>query len=228
MALRNSSPSSQVAGDGPDLDEGLPFPGAAQRVVVRQRAGQRAGQRAAVPFGPQPQIDAVGLAAVGVRRQQADDLADDAGEELVVADAGDALAARAALLVVEEHQVDVAGVVQLLAAELAEGEDDAAGRLAADGVRLAEAVADVAQRRRQGDLQGGVGDARDVARDLFQRPIADDVVGADAQHLPLAKAAEGPQHGGVLEGGIDLAPGAASRSSARLGLLRSGTRSMSR
>ena len=63
-------------------------------------------------------------------RQQADDLADDAAEELVVADAGDALAAGRAFLVVEEHQVDVAGVVQLLAAELAEGEDDAAGRLA--------------------------------------------------------------------------------------------------
>ena len=130
MACRNCSPSSQVAGDGADLDERLPFPGAAQRVVVGERAGQRARQRAAVAFGPQPQIDAIGLAAVGVRRQQPHDLADDAGEELVVADAGDALAARGPFLVVDEHQVDVAGVVQLLAAELAEGEDDAAGRLA--------------------------------------------------------------------------------------------------
>ena len=136
--------------------------------------------------------------------EQAHDLADDAGEELVVADAGDALAARVAFLVVEEHQVDVAAVVELLAAELAEGEDDAAGRLAAGGERLAEALADAAQGGGQGDFQGGVGDARDVARDLFQRPIANDVVGADAQHLPLAKPAKGPQHGRILEGGVDL------------------------
>ena len=116
----------------------------------------------------------------------------------------DAPAAGRAFLVVDEHQVDVAAVVQLLAAELAEGQDDAAGRLAGAGVRLAEALADVAQGRRQRDLQGGVGDARDVARDLLQRPIADDVVGADAQDLPLAEAAKGAQHRGVLEGGIDL------------------------
>ena len=74
----------------------------------------------------------------------------------------------------------------------------------AAGVRLAEALADVAQGGGQGDLQGGVGDAGDVAGDLFQGPVADDVVGADAQHLPLAEAAKGPQHGRVLEGGVDL------------------------
>jgi hypothetical protein len=36
------------------------------------------------------------------------------------------------------------------------------------------------QRDGQGHLQSGVGDVRDVAGDLLQRPVADDVVGADA------------------------------------------------
>ena len=40
--------------------------------------GQRPGQRAALPLGPQPQVDAVRLPAVGDRRQQPDDLADHA------------------------------------------------------------------------------------------------------------------------------------------------------
>src|SRR5262249_31706237 len=34
--------------------------------------------------------------------------------------------------------------------------------------------------------------------------IADDIIGADAQRLPLAKAAESPQDRRILEGGIDL------------------------
>ena len=74
-----------IAGDGANLDEGLPFPGSAQRVVIGKRAGQRARQRAALPFGPQPQIDAVRLAAVGVRAQEPHHLGADAGEVIVVA-----------------------------------------------------------------------------------------------------------------------------------------------
>ncbi len=42
----------RIAGDRPHLDERLPFPGAAERVIVGERAGQRARQRAAVPFRP--------------------------------------------------------------------------------------------------------------------------------------------------------------------------------
>ena len=92
-------------------------------------------------------------------------------------------AVRRAVLVVEEHQVDVAGVIQFLAAELAERQDDATGRLAAGDGRLAEARSEMLEGRGQGDLEGGVGDAGDVARDFLQRAVADDVVGADAQQL---------------------------------------------
>ena len=125
-------------------------------------------------------------------RQEPHDLANDAAVELVVADAGHALAAAAALVVVNEHQVDVAAVIELFAAELPERQDDTAGGLASGGVGDAETVAHVPQGRRQGDFQGGVRHAGEVARDLLQRAIADHVVGADAQRLPLAKAAEHP------------------------------------
>ena len=114
----------EVAGDGADLDQRLPLPGAAQRVVVGQRAGQGPGERAALALGPQAQVDAVGLAAVGVADSRRTTSADHAAEELAFRASVSRGPRGLALLVVDEHQVDVAGVVQLLAAELAEGEDD--------------------------------------------------------------------------------------------------------
>src|SRR5438105_4289890 len=133
-----------------------------------------------MPFRAQAEVDAIGLAKVGVRRQKADDLADHAAVELLGADAADAAAARLAVLVVNEHQVDVAAVVQLLAAMLAKGEDHAAYRLIRISERLAEAIADVPQGGVQGHFQGGVGDAGNVAGDLLEWAVGDDVVGADA------------------------------------------------
>jgi len=47
----------QIAGRGADLDERLPFPGSAHRVVVGERSGEAAGQRPALPARAKPQID---------------------------------------------------------------------------------------------------------------------------------------------------------------------------
>ena len=44
----------------------------------------------------------------------------------------------------------------------------------------------------------------DVARDFLQGPVADDVVGADAEQLPPAEAAEDAEDGRVLAGGIHI------------------------
>src|SRR5207302_5445543 len=96
-------------------------------------------------------------------------------------------------LVVQEHEIAVAAVVEFFAAVLAKCQDRTAGRVSGGGMGLAEAVADLAEGSGQCDFQGGVGDAGDVARDLFERPIADDVVRADAKRLALANAAESAQ-----------------------------------
>src|SRR5262249_9689634 len=146
----------QVTGDGADLDEGLAFPGPPEAVVVGEGAGQRAGQGAALPLGAQAEIDAVGLAVGGGGGEQADQLAGNVGEVFIAGDAGDPLSPGLPLLGVDEHQVDVTGVVQLLAAELAEGQHDAADRPAVGGERLAEAPADRAARTGQGYVEGDV------------------------------------------------------------------------
>ena len=157
------------------------------------------------PFGPQPQIDAVGLAAVGVRAEQPDDLGADAGEVIVVADDGDATAARLAFLVVEEHQVDVAGVVELLAAELAEGEDDAARRLA--GV-----VCGLPKRRLM--LRRAV--SRATSSDVSATREMSRVISSSGRSRMMSlvpmrsicfwrKRAKGAQHVGVFVGRLDFA-----------------------
>src|SRR5262249_43367568 len=83
----------------------------------------------------------------------------------------------------------------LLAAELAEGEDGDAGGPAGGRARLAPALGHLAQGDPQGDADGGVGDGRQVAGDFFQRPVAQDVGGADAEQGPAAGAAGGPGGG---------------------------------
>ena len=204
MAWRKSLAEREVAGDGPDLDERLPLPGAAERVVVGQRAGQRPGQRAAVAFRPQPQIDAVGQAAVGVGRQQPHHLADDRAKNSSLPMLVIALAAGRAFLVVEEHQVDVAAVVQLLAAVLAEGEDDArdrpAGRGAGSPKRLPtwrRAMARATSRATSATREmSRVISSSGRSRMMSLVPMR--------SSLPLAEAAEGAQDGRVLVGGVDL------------------------
>src|SRR5438094_2040240 len=49
--LHELGAQTEVAGDRSGLDECLPFPGPAHRVVVGEGAGERAGERAALPFG---------------------------------------------------------------------------------------------------------------------------------------------------------------------------------
>ena len=63
-------------------------------------------------------------------REEPDHFRDHAAKKLIVADRRDPRALGRALLVVDEHQVDVATVVQLLAAELPERQYGAAGRMA--------------------------------------------------------------------------------------------------
>ena len=63
-----------VAGDRPGLHVRLPLPGAALRVVIRERAVETQAERAARTLGPQPHVDAVRRAQVGRFGEQANDV----------------------------------------------------------------------------------------------------------------------------------------------------------
>src|SRR5439155_18025849 len=116
-----------------------------QRVVIRERACQRSRQRTSVSFRAQAKIDAIGLTSIGVSSQEANNFTSHPREEIVVGNEDDAPAAGRALVVVNEHQIDVAAVIELIAAELAEGHDDASGRLTVGGEGLTNPRAHVTE-----------------------------------------------------------------------------------
>ena len=155
------------------------------------------------PSGRKPQIDAIGQAPVGVRREQPHHFLDDAVEDFAVGYAA-AAAGGFAVVVVDEHEVDVAGIVQLVAAELAERQRGDARRLTVRAGRRAEAIEDGAERVLECDFDRGIGQTCQFAGHFFQRAVADDVVDADPQRVPVAEAAKGPQDADIVRGGIDL------------------------
>ena len=107
-------------------------------------------------------------------------------------------------MVVDEHQVDVARIVQLVAAELAERQGREPGRLAVRAGRGAEPIRDGLEGVLQGDVEGRVGEPGQLAGDLFERAVAEDVVDADAQRVAVAEPAERPERGRVVRGGVHL------------------------
>jgi hypothetical protein len=89
---------------------------------------------------PEPQVHPIGRAQIGRLGDQPHRLLDDAVEELLV---GAGLrSVHPAVGREDEHQVDVAGIVELGAAELAEGDDGEADPLPARSPRLAASLLD--------------------------------------------------------------------------------------
>ena len=106
-----------VAGDTTGLHPRLPLPGAAMTVVILEQLLLRHRRRSVRSVRPQPQINAVGGSQVGWFHDQPHRLLHHALEELGVrAGLGPIHAAFGRM---DEHEIDVAGVVQLHAAELA-------------------------------------------------------------------------------------------------------------
>src|SRR5207302_9145578 len=98
-----------VTGDRPRFQQGLELPRARPALVVRTVRAERTDERAVLPFRPQCGVDAERLAVFRGRRESLDQSLADLGgpwDRLLV------------LAVGHEDHVDVAGVVQLFAAEL--------------------------------------------------------------------------------------------------------------
>src|SRR5208337_5505139 len=88
---------------------------------VLPEAGKRDDQRAGSPVGPQASVHTVKRTGRGVTRQCLEHALGNRGDELLVRD-GLAGSRGPAVLFVEKHQVEIAVVIELAAAELAQGE----------------------------------------------------------------------------------------------------------
>ena len=114
-----------VAGHGPRLDQGGALPVLAEALVVDERGVGRERERGGARIGAQAQIGAEDVAVGRALLQQLHEVARQAHEERRrLLDAG---RKRDALGIVEDDEVDVAGIVELAGAELAHAEHDVAG-----------------------------------------------------------------------------------------------------
>ena len=184
--VQESFSEVKVAGDGSALDEGLPFPGASGGFVVAEGGGEGTGEGSLVAFRAEAHIDAIGHAEHSMVGEEADDFASHSGEEFGVGDGSRAKGL--AFEVVEEDQIDVRAVVELLSAELAEGEDDEFpwGAVGAGGSAVFTLGASASEST--GPFDADVGEDGEVEGDEFQREAADDVGIADAEQFALAEA----------------------------------------
>ncbi len=99
-----------IAGDGPRLDHRRPFPVLSHAFVVGFRGQYREGQGRGGGIGPQPEIRAEHIAGIGPLLQDAQQVPRQADKEIL----DRPLAGVAGYFrVVEQDQIDVAGVIQL-------------------------------------------------------------------------------------------------------------------
>src|SRR5262249_24413046 len=109
--LHEAGADALVAGADATLEQGLPLPQLGALGVVRAVAGEREHHRAHAAFRPKPQIYTKGVALLGDRFEQRDDLTSEAREVIPVGDSAFASALRLTVGAVDEHQVDVGGIV---------------------------------------------------------------------------------------------------------------------
>ncbi|MCA8900508.1 MAG: hypothetical protein KDA53_04600 [Hyphomonas sp.] len=113
----------KVASGWPALDPDHPFPVLADALVVNRRHLGGDGERRGGRIGTQAKVRAEDIAVRGDLIEQADDVARHALGRL----AGRTLAAIECVGIVEDAEVDIAGIVELEGAHLAEGNGEEAG-----------------------------------------------------------------------------------------------------
>ena len=140
--------------------------------------------------GPQPQVDAIGDPQIGRLRDQPHRLLHHPFEELGVRAGLGSL--HAAIGGMNEDEVDVAGVVELLAAELPQRDHRETGPLTRQPARNAPQLLHPRQRRRDRRPHHAVGDVGDLRDHRLQPLPADDVAVGDAERLTAFEPAERP------------------------------------
>ncbi len=164
-----------VAGDRPGLDEGRPLPVLPGRLVIDIGRGEAHGGGRRAGIGPQAVIDPVDIAVAGALLQQLCRPLGEAGEERRRLQA---LLEGGGLGIEEDDQVDVARIVQLAPAELAEAQHHETGaglRILTVGREEAAGGGGLEQHRVEGRADGGVREVGERRRHPLQRPDAADI-----------------------------------------------------
>ena len=183
-----------IAGHGLRLDHGGAFPVLAGGRVIGLGSADREGGRGRAGVRAQPQVGAEHIAVCRPLVHDRDQVAGEPGEDLL-----QPVAARVGrdLLVEEDDDVDVAGIVQLAGAELAHAEDDEAGALFR-GLRVGQGeLAPIVQGAEQVGTDGAqrhASDIRERAGHALQRPYRSDVGHADGETGAALRHAKALHH----------------------------------
>ncbi len=164
-----------VAGDRPGLDEGRPLPVLPGRLVIDIGRGEAERRRRRAGIGAEPVIDPVDIAVAGPLLQELGRALREAGEERRRLQT---LLERRDLGIEEDDQVDIAGVIELPPAELAEAEHHETGaglRVLTVGRVEPSGGGGLEQERVEGRRDRGIGEVRERGGDPFQRPRPADI-----------------------------------------------------
>ena len=194
------------------LDQGLALPELGALGQVGLVAVERQDDPAHPALGTEPEIHAEGVPFLGHRLEGGHDVPRHGGEVVAVREAALRSARGLPVLSIDEDEVDVGGIVQLIAAELAHADDGEAGGRAVGSLGDAEALAETLLGPPPRGLQAHVGEARELFRGHRQVGVSQQVAGAYAQELAILEPAERvparvePLEGarGLLEGGGEL------------------------
>ena len=185
-------PQRLVAGHAAGLHPGLTLPRAAALIVILQHGIEAERRRSRRAVRPQPQVDAVGGTEVRGVADQPHGLLHDTIEELLVRAGLRPL--HTAVGRMDEHEVDVAGIVELAPAELAECDRRDRRPLAAGPTRYAPLPFHARNRRGHGGLHDAVGHVGDLTDDSLQPLPAYEVAVGDAQRFPPLEPPQCPHH----------------------------------
>src|SRR6266545_1110095 len=193
--LGESRAHARIAGAEARLDERLPLPQFGAAGEVGAVAVEREDEGPHPALGAQPQVDAEGITLLGCRFEGVHDEARRAGEEIAVRHAAGLAARRLPVIAIDEDQIDVRGVVELVAAQLAHSDHGqprrcplGAGWRAVLGLELLPGPA-------PRGLEGDIGQPRELLGGDREVGITQNVAAADAEEMAVFEAAEGIEPG---------------------------------
>ncbi len=193
-------PQRAVAGDGAGLDHGGAFPVLTHAFVVGERRRQADGGRGGRRVGPEAQIRAEHVAVRIPRLHKGTNIPRYSCEHL----AEPCCVSGMPIGVVDQDEVDIAGIIQLARAQLAHAEHHQAalGQQAAPARHMQRAAC---RRSTQGEaearVQRGLGEGGERLGNLLQRPHAADIGQRRRQGDPALGLAQGRRHGRPVCGG---------------------------
>ncbi len=179
-----------IARHGAGLDHRRALPILAHPFVIGFRGQHRHGEGRGSGIGPQPEIGAIDITVFGEVLQQADQIASQAHEAILE---GSPAAIIDLVAVIEDDQVNVAGVVEFAGTELAHAENDEAGAFAWTLERWKDKIAcgrRAAQQVIDGEPERALGEIGERAGDFLDLPAPGDVGQRDQERRAPARPAQ--------------------------------------